>query len=276
MTNNRLRQSIKLSIWAVLLISISSTAAIASNSLKKELIKAANVKESGKYVRTRFLESAKKPFTDKSKKKALIIGDSHAQDFYNSVLESKLLADYQISTRSIPTQCQVYLGNNLNQFIAPKDTAFCAKSDSLAKAKRQIAEADLIILVANWKEWSAKELPQTIKNMQLNSKQKVVVIGRKSFGKVSVRKYLRMPEDKLKTLRNKPDDRQQNISSIMSESLDKDVLIELQDLVCGSTKTCPIFTDELKLISFDGGHLTKDGARYVGKVLFEKSPLGKL
>ncbi|MEE9351390.1 MAG: SGNH hydrolase domain-containing protein [Thiotrichaceae bacterium] len=271
-------QKYKQRLWVALgclfLATLSSSAL--ANQLRDELLKAADIKSSGDYVRTRFLKAIKNPVNPKASKKALIIGDSHAQDFFNSVVENNFLQDYQISTRSIPTRCQVYLGDNHSKFIASKDEVFCEKSDNLEKAKHKIAEVDLVILVANWTKWSATELPKTIENMQLTDKQKLLVIGRKSFGKVAVRKYLRLPEEKLQTLRNKPDVKQNKINSIMRNTLSKDVLIDLQQLACGATATCPVFTKDLKLISFDGGHLTKNGAQYIGELLFENSQLGSL
>jgi len=274
LVTNKFKKTVLVTLLLAFAASFSS-AALASQ-VKTELLKAADTKISGAYVRTRFLKMMKKPFDSKSKKKALIIGDSHAQDFLNSVLENNYLKDYQISTRYIPAHCQIYQGQNASRHIQKKDTALCKKSDNLIQAKAQIAEADLIILVANWKEWAAKELPQTIQNMGLSPDQKLFVIGRKSFGKIAVRKYLRLPENELTSLRNKVDKEQDKVNGIMRKNLSKDIFIDLQQLVCGSPSTCPVFTSDLKLISFDGGHLTKDGARHVGKVLFQGSRLGGL
>ncbi len=250
--------------------------ASSASQIRSELQKAADTKASGAYVRKRFLQMMRKPFTSTSKKKALIIGDSHAQDFLNGVLENGYLRNYQISTRYIPTRCQIYFGEHLTQFIKHRDRAFCKKSDSLLRAKRQIAEADLIILAGDWKAWSAKALPLSIKKLGLKPRQKLFVVGRKSFGKISIRNYLRMPDQKLRTLRNKVDAHQTKVNNIMSRSLSRSVFINQQQLICGSSATCPVFTKDLKLISFDGGHLTRDGARHVGRVLFQGSSLGRL
>lgn len=247
-----------------------------ADSLKMELLKAADKKASGDYVRKRFSKLMKKPFDSKTKKKALIIGDSHAQDFVNVIFENNYLKNYQIATRKTPTQCQPVLGENTSKYIDKKDQAMCAKADSLEKAKEQISQADLIILVANWKEWSAKELPKTIQNLELKPEQKLLVLGRKSFGKVSVRSYLRMPESKLRNLRNDVDIDQQKINDLLKSLLSKEVFVDVQQLVCGSTSDCRVFTSDLKLISFDGGHLTKHGASYVGSILFKDSQLADL
>jgi hypothetical protein len=258
----------------VLLAAFSSTAS--ANQLRDQLAKAADIKTSGKYVRLRFLDATKSPVNPIASKKALIIGDSHAQDFFNSVVENNYLKNYQISTRNIPTRCQVYLGSKLSEYVATKDAVFCEKSDSVKKALPQIADSDVIILVANWTEWSANKLPQTIQNMHLKEDQKLFVIGRKSFGKVAIRKYLRLPEEKLQNLRNTPDSEQEKISAIMQKTLKDGMFIDLQKLTCDKDGRCPVFTKELKLISFDGGHLTKDGALHIGQLIFKNSELGKL
>ncbi len=240
------------------------------------LLKQADTKVSGEYVRQQFIKLLDKPFTDNAKKKLLVIGDSHAQDFINMVVENHLLSDYQISTRDIPTRCQPILVDNAQQYIAEKDKAFCEKADSLKKAKPKIAQADVIILVANWKKWSAKELPNTIKNLQLKPEQKLFIIGRKSFGKIKIRKYLRMSDQQLRNLQNTVDGEQVAINQIMQKRLDKSQYIDFQQAVCGAIDKCRVFTSDLKLISFDGGHLTKDGAAFVGRILFKATGLREL
>ena len=263
----------------MLLSSLLSLTVIQSSyaeSFQAELLKVADKKVSGEYVRQQFLTLMKKTFEPNNKKKLLIIGDSHAQDFVNTIFENGYLKDYQIATRDIPTRCQPILGENETSYIDKKDQAFCAKADSLKKAKEQIEQADVVILVANWKKWSAKELPKTIKNLQLKPEQKLVVIGRKSFGKVSIRKYLRKSAKELRNLRNNVDDDQQKINGLLKASLSDKVFVDLQQLVCGSDSSCRVFTSDLKLISFDGGHLTKEGAAYVGRILFKHPPLADL
>lgn len=261
---------INLSLMVLLATSMMFSCNVLAGSHTDELLKAANTKESGKYVRQRFASLAKKPFTDNAKKKALIIGDSHAQDFVNMIFENHYWKGYQISTRSIPTQCQPIF--NAAKYIAAKDQQSCAKADSLEKAKEQIAQADVVILSANWKDWSAKALPETVKKLGLTAKQKLLIIGRKSFGKVNIRKYLRLSETKLRNMRNQPDNEQEKINNLMKSTLDKSVFVDAQKLIC-QAEGCRVFTSNLKLISFDGGHLTPEGARYIGTLLFKDSHL---
>jgi hypothetical protein len=251
-------------------------AEVSAGQVQNDLLEVADMKVSGEYVRARFLKAMTQTLHPNANKKALIIGDSHAQDFFNSVVENNYLKGYQISTRYIPTRCQIYLGSDREQFIDKKDKALCEKSDTLSTISNDIASADLIILASKWKKWAAEKLPESIKKMKILPQQKLIVIGIKNFGKVSIRKYLRMSDDTLRTLRNEVSHNQQEVNDIMSKNLIDQLFVNTHQLVCGSTSTCPVFTKELKLISFDGGHLTQEGARYFGRILFQGAVLRSL
>lgn len=263
--------------WIIgLLIFVIFSPSLSANELQAELLKFADKKANGEYVRKRFLQAMVKPVNPNATQTALIIGDSHAQDFFNAVLENEYLNDYKITTHYISSRCQMYMDAELAEHILPKDKAYCETSKTLTQLLPHIAKADVIILSANWKQWAANALPDTIEALSLTPEQKLFVIGRKNFGRINVRKYLRQSEDELRALKNTVDQHQHPINHIMQRSLSKDVLVDQHSLICGSATQCPVFTDELKLISFDGGHLTKDGALYVGKVLFERSALREL
>jgi hypothetical protein len=48
-------------------------------------------------------------------------------------------------------------------------------------------------------------------------------------------------------------------------------------MICtGPNGTCPLFTPNGKLISYDGTHLTRHGALYIGDIIFNNKPLNKL
>ncbi len=265
-------------VYGIRLMLLSLFFAISSSLL------AIPVQDPGEYVRARFLERMKQPFKADNRKKALIIGDSHAQDFYNGILENAYLSNYQISTRYIPTRCQIFLGITINSSsppalpsaIKPEDRALCIKSDNLYKARKQLAQADLIILAASWRKWSAKSLPQTIQNLHLDPGQTLFVIGRKSFHKAALKDYQHLSPSQRLTLRNPVDEHQMEINQLLQNSIPDKNFIDIHKLTCGNTDTCPVFTDRLKQISFDGGHFSRDGARYITKSLFEHSQLGKL
>lgn len=264
---------------SILLLVIHSENTIAENHLSAENKK--TQKQNGEYVRKRFLQLMKKPFlknnqTTKQQQKILIIGDSHAQDFLNAILENGLLKNSQISTRYIPTRCQIYLGEDIHEKWQENDQQLCEKSDNLEIAGSQINYADTIILAAFWRKWSVEALPETIKNLNLATHQTLFVIGRRSFRKVNQEDINQLNNQQLKDYRNPVDENQIEINNNMRKTLDEKNFINVHRLICGESSTCPAFTNDLKLISFDGGHLSQDGAKYIGNVLFKSSQLKQI
>jgi len=262
-----------------LIMSLSSLCVMAqASNAKEDILQAADKTLSGDYVKRRFLAQLKKPFSENdARKKMLVMGDSHAQDFYNALLENNIDQRYQISTRRIPAICGFYLGSeNINPLIEKKHRPICQKADTLVDAMPQIKQADIVILAANWKLWSAQRLPTTIQHLNIQPPQKLFVVGRKNFGKLNLRKYLHLSNNELRQFRNPVYGIQREINQIMRERLAKNVFVDIQTLVCQSEKDCPLFTPEARLISFDGGHLTQQGARYVGRILLQNAPLNQL
>jgi len=262
-----------------LVFTLSGNATVAQAAdARADILQAADTAKSGEYVRQRFLDQMDKPFNPNDKrKKMLIMGDSHAQDFYNALSENNLEQRYQVRTRRIPAICGLYLGSeNISQFIEKKHVPICQKADTLTDAMSQIKQADVVILAANWKLWSAKRLPTTIENLQIKTPQKLFILGRKDLGKLNLRKYLRLSDNELRQLRNPVYGLQREINQTIKKNVPKRMFINIQDLICQSDSECPLFTPLPRLISFDGGHLTRHGARYVGSVLLQNPPLNQL
>lgn len=268
-------------ILMCLFIFTLSSAFAANSVVRKDLIKASNTQSSNAYAFDRCRALQAKPFDkDSKKRKVIIVGDSQGCDFLNGALENGYLSNYQIRFRFIPYSCQRVPGENSGKYIAPKHRQFCLQSkraDSLTKAKRQVRHADLVIFAALWKPEVAKKLPQTFRYLGIKKKQKVVVIGNKFFGNMSIRNYIHMSDNELRSLRVDVGTASSDINSILKEKLNRKVtFVDPHQLVCGNSTTCPVFTNNLQLISYDGRHLTKAGARYIGKILFQRSALGRI
>jgi len=220
-----------------------------------------------------------KPFNDTSKsKKAIIIGDSQGCDFLNGALENGYLRDYQIQFHFIPYPCQTVPGEYISEYISPEHRAFCTtenRIDDFENIKKQAKEANLVIFASLWKIKVAEKLPQIIHYLQLTKQQRLVVVGNKFFGKLSLHQYFHMNHNELRALRNDVGTKSMEINSVLRrKSAGMVIFIDPHKLVCGDNSTsCPIFTNNLRLISYDGRHLTKEGAQYIGRILFNNSPL---
>ena len=59
------------------------------------------------------------------------------------------------------------------------------------------------------------------------------------------------------------------INEKMRLSLGSNIFIDLSKLLCGGDAVCKIFNEDKQLLSFDGRHLTKAGAVFLGKKLVD-------
>jgi hypothetical protein len=227
------------------------------------------------------LERRKKTFSNKTSilnRKIALIGDSFAQDFYNMIIEGKHLNNSEFCVYFVYSRCQIYLGNeDRRKFIEPKHKQTCTNANDIKYALPIIRQANIIFLSSNWYLWSSQRLTNTLKLLNLTKEQQIFVIGPKHFGNVNPMLYV----NKTKKFRIKqyqyPKPEVIQINELLEKTLEKSIYVNMQKMICtGFNQTCPLFTPDGKLISHDGAHLTKYGARYVGDIIFNNKPLNKL
>ncbi|MDR0234013.1 MAG: hypothetical protein LBI31_04335 [Zoogloeaceae bacterium] len=217
-------------------------------------------------------------FSSEKKLRVLLLGDSFAGDFLNMMAEAGLLPDAEIRVRYIPVRCQIYCGEeNGLDFVAEIYRDECAKGvykeDFYPSLQPMIQDANVIIFASLWAEWAARRLPETIKNLQIPDSTRIIVVGRKHFGKIGPRNYLGLSLQEKAALRNRVDNQHAYINGILRTGMEimRNVdFVDLPELVCGAdSETCPVFSPEGKLLSYDGNHLTQAGAAYIGGLLKE-------
>jgi len=209
--------------------------------------------------------------------RVLLLGDSFSQDFVNMSAEANLLPNAEIRVRYIHTKCQIYIGQeNWMDFVQEKDHASCANvytGNYYPNLQPLVQSANIIILSSLWLEWAALHLPETIKNLQIPNSARVIVIGGKNFGKISPLNYIGLSIQEKAVRRNSVNTLTINASRILRQNLEDMPNVEFVDvheLVCGKdSETCPVFSPDGKLLSFDGSHLTESGAIYIGGLLKE-------
>ena len=223
----------------------------------------------------------KKTFSNRTttlNKRAVLIGDSFAQDFYNMIIENKHLIKYEIRVYYVYSRCQIYLGSeDRRQFIEAKHKQTCTNANDIKYALPLIRQADVVMLASNWYEWSAQRLPMTLKLLNLTKQQQIFVIGPKHFGIVNPNLYVnKSTEFRIKQYQH-PKIEPVKVNNLLVKTIDKSIFVNVQKMICtGFNQTCPLFTRDGKLISHDGAHLTRYGARFVGNVIFKKKPLNNL
>ncbi len=227
------------------------------------------------------LAARKKTFSNKTSKlnrRIILIGDSFAQDFYNMIIEGKHLNNSEFYAYFVYSRCQIYLGNeDRRKFIEAKHKQTCTNANDIKYVLPIIRQANIIFLASNWYLWSAQRLPNTLKLLNLTQQQQIFVIGPKHLGKVNPMLYVNKSlKFRLKQYQY-PKSEVIQVNQLLEKTIDKSIFVNMQKMICtGFNQTCPLFTPDGKLISHDGAHLTKYGARYVGNILFKNKPLNKL
>ncbi|CAF0784527.1 unnamed protein product [Adineta ricciae] len=213
-----------------------------------------------------------------TKRRLLLIGDSFAQDFMNMIAETNSLQKYEIRCYYIRFQCQIYMGDEDRlQWIASFHRSLCINDHKIQSAIPMIREADVIILAGFWLRWSAIRLPRTIELLNLTKSQKLLVLGLKNFGVIDLKKYMNMSYEFRIQQFQQPEENATEVNTIMKQSFSPSVYIDTMGMVCVfKNNTCPIFTPHGKLITYDGWHTMKHGARYVGDIIFSHYPLNQL
>lgn len=201
----------------------------------------------------------------------LIVGDSYSQDFYNMVLENDAFADHAISTIYIPTRCQIYFGitfNDIEANIMPGDRAMCRTKFLKDQHVERIRSSDVVIFAAAWRLWAAESFRASLDAMALPPKVSVFVVGSKNF--IPRRNLLSLDIDKPNEVRSPVENTVRLTTEILTRTLEPNQFINIQELFCEGG--CRLLTDAGELISYDGGHLTREGAKFLGGILLDSLP----
>jgi hypothetical protein len=222
-----------------------------------------------RYVGGRYHDKGQGGFEpDDGRPRLLLVGDSFSEDFYNMILENGAFPDFQVALRLISTDCQIYLGpEDTSGYIAPAKRRKCATRRSADDVVGIARQADVVILAANWREWAAQRLPETLDAFDFRPDQTVLVIGRKAFSVINRPMAVGKTPAELAAMRAESRDYHLEVVRLMRQVVPPAKLVDPQALVCGGD-ACPLFTPQGELISGDGSHLTRAGARYVGRLLF--------
>ena len=235
---------------------------------------ALNVREEGAYAVRNFRAHKLMKFPDNGLNNVMIVGDSYGYDFINALFEQGLEEVANYSTHHIFSRC----GNLLLEGGVAKRTGQQLRNCEHVKGYSEprlaglLAKADYLFLVSRWELWHTQWLRQSVENLQQITDAKIVIVGRKHFGIINPRALLRIPAEERLVWENTIPSTIPEVNRKIVEQ-DPPYYLDLQKILCGSTEKCRVFTPDGRLISNDGGHLSRDGARYVGERLLQESPI---
>jgi len=109
-----------------------------------------------------------------------------------------------------------------------------------------------------------KLLPESVAHIERDFGPKVLVFGRKSFGHIDLKQLLAEPAEAHPHLANDLAEKHIRTNHLLRATLGDSHYIDVTRLLCDSDTSCHLFTADGKLISYEGMHLTLDGAKYFG------------
>jgi peptidoglycan/LPS O-acetylase OafA/YrhL len=226
-------------------------------------------KAAQRYVRAAFNEKRLVPFPANGRKNVFIIGDSYAQDLVNALTEAGLVSRVNISTHHIGKDCgNLFLTRDFSELIAQAWRNRCRGNRRYddPRVVSNLEKADVVLLASSWLSWQIPLLKESIDNIRQSSSADVLLFGIKHLGNVRPAAFVDLS---LEEKRSRPADVAPKTFQV-NERIHKavgDYFFNMQDIICGGDRNCPLFTDDGFLISFDGAHLTKNGAQFVGAKL---------
>jgi len=210
---------------------------------------------------------------DSGKIKILVIGDSYGKDLINAVYEAQLPNRVVFSTYQINSECgNLYLDEDFTDHI---DLAKLPRCRVLGWYDNKelvalIKQADQIWLASSWSIWVAERLPKSIEKLKKDYGKNVLVFGTKNFGEINLKTLYRIPVEERSGYLGVVKSSSYEVQKYMRSSLPPEQLVDVSGLFCGEElqyARCRLFNDLGEPLSFDGGHLTKAGAQFLGRKL---------
>ena len=215
---------------------------------------------------------------DGSLPKVMLIGDSYARDFMNVLKAKGYLSRVDPSYWIIAGGCGPYfLEPNDTRLKEIWDTPTCRDFDRYRSPEmmRTITEADVVVLVSNWRADSAPFVVETVDKLRALSSASIVVVGPKQFGDIDVRALLQMTAEERVNHRNITDAELLLLNSSL-QRIEQAAYVDIIGALCDHEGNCPQVTEGGRLISQDGGHLTPAGALLLSERLEQDMDLSKL
>ncbi|MDC0590417.1 acyltransferase [Gammaproteobacteria bacterium] len=221
----------------------------------------------GNYNQTRFDQLEMKAFNGDSKRRVLVVGDSYAKDLINVMYEGGMDKVIQFSTKQINSECgNSYTTRNIDAFIPENRVRRCEWMGRYEDPSMRslMAEADEIWLANSWLDWVVDLMPETLAALSVEFDAEIKVFGSKSFGDISSSKILKINPSQRTLYKQASSSEVLATNQKLKAIIPADNFVDLSVVSCGGdVAQCAIFTQEGLLISSDGGHLTKAGAKHL-------------
>jgi peptidoglycan/LPS O-acetylase OafA/YrhL len=203
-------------------------------------------------------------FAGNGKPKVLVVGNSQAADFVNVLAESGATGDVDLATIAMVCQAVFPLPDAVYRERYGKKADFCREQHAKVMASGLLAQAETVILVTTWADWSLDYLDSTVRFLKGKGVRRVGVVGGKLQTmdgiKFLARYGLRGNPEQVRTPRHEANAR---LNERISRAGADIFFVDLLDYFCDAAG-CRRMTPDGHLIILDRNHFTPSGARLVG------------
>lgn len=208
----------------------------------------------------------------------LVIGDSQSADLVNLLVEGGYDREVDLAAFRVVSECGVpFLPNEgRSYFLETLDPMTNARPDLTRLCKEQwddlvadprLGQADRVIISMVWRDFAMPYIQQVLDALRARTKAEFVVVGNKGMGKSSVELIETaasiVEAERAAALALDPAATTINTSI---RALEGSAFFDMTQLICPQPVSCHVVTDDGYPILFDGLHLTKPGAQYLGTV----------
>ncbi|MCP5182059.1 MAG: acyltransferase [Pseudomonadales bacterium] len=203
-------------------------------------------------------------FANDGRPKVLLIGDSFSGDFLNVIRSATELSGLDLVARQVVVDCQFYVGPEAGDRSTDPLPDVCGASRRIDPLL--IRGADVIIVAHKWAPWALMHLGRTLDTALAGSKASVWVMGAKSFGYFNRTALAHMSPVERRGLQQPSPEEIGALNALGQKLPARYRYLDMQAAIC-SGGTCPLFDAGGDLLTYDGNHLTRSGARFVAERL---------
>lgn len=261
---------------AVLLIGVGIAGYLSGGNLNRysedELEVVGNQKERNAFVWERKNRINNASLDMKKAQRVLVVGDSFSGDLINVLGEAGLRRNVSLSSVVLTSPCMKTLADILVRRIdiAEPLHKMCNSSKFGSKEFQALfEEATIVLFAADWREVDIQTIHSSVRQLEERFGNKMFVIGTKEFS-YDPTYASKLTASARRALFSSPLPSKVDINKQL-KNLFQDRFVNIITYMCDGER-CPVFTNDLRLVTYDKRHLTKNGAKDLGGRLCKDEP----
>lgn len=236
------------------------------------------------YVWIKHDELHKKEAFKTEGRRMLVLGDSQAGDFINMFEAVHPKGEIELASRVVYYECGLpFVPADAEERYWRSENPLTINSEKLiGDCKRQIAtalnsavlrDADEVVIAMAWRPEAMPYIEAAVQEIRSRTKAKIYILGRKDLAFSSIQLVNKLGgiegiEAFASTFKN---GQSLKINKSLQAKFGAEY-VDVMSVVCPTARSCIVLNDEGKPIFWDTAHLTREGARLLGRMFFDRYP----